>query len=42
MGGYNIVYGLINFAILVAILYVVGRKTIPKIFGGNRQKVEDE
>ena len=42
MGGYNIVYGLINFAILVAILYFAGRKLIPKIFGSNRQKIEDD
>ena len=39
--GYNIVYGLINFAILAAGLYFVGRKLIPKIFGGNRKKIED-
>ncbi|MBR4474012.1 MAG: F0F1 ATP synthase subunit alpha [Oscillospiraceae bacterium] len=38
---YHIIYGLINFAILAAGLYFIGRKLIPKLFGGNRQKIQD-
>ncbi|MCR5088122.1 MAG: F0F1 ATP synthase subunit alpha [Oscillospiraceae bacterium] len=41
MGGYTLVYGLINFAILAAGLFLVGRKLVPKIFGGYRSKVEE-
>ena len=39
MGGYTIVYGLINFAILAAGLFLVGRKLLPKLFGGRRDKL---
>ena len=39
--GYTLVYGLINFAILATALYFVGRKLIPKMFGGRRAQVEE-
>ena len=39
--GYTLVYGLINFAILATALYFIGRKLIPKMFGGRRTQVEE-
>ena len=33
MGGWTIVYALINFAILAGALFLVGRKLVPKIAG---------
>ena len=39
--GYTLVYGLINFAILATALYFIGRKLIPKMFGGRRAQVEE-
>ena len=37
--GYTFIYGLINFAILAIGLFLVGRKLVPKIFGGRRDKI---
>lgn len=42
MGGWNIVYALINFAILVFLLVKVGKKTVVGMLSGNRQKISDE
>ena len=39
---YRLLYGLINFAILAGGLGLVGRKLLPKIFGGRRREIESE
>ena len=39
---YSLLYGLINFAILAGGLGLVGRKLLPKIFGGRRREIEAE
>ena len=39
MGGWNIFYGLLNFAILAAILYFAGRKMVVKMFKGRRDRL---
>ena len=39
MGGWNIFYGLLNFAILAAILYFAGRKMVVKMFKGRRDRI---
>ena len=36
MGGWNIIYGLINFAILAVGLFLIGKKIVPKMYGGRR------
>ena len=41
MGGWNIIYNLINFAILAAALFLVGKKIVPKIFGGRRDQITE-
>ena len=40
MSGWNIVYGLINFAILAVALYFIGRKLVIKGYRDHREKVE--
>ncbi len=40
MSGWNIIYGLINFAILAAGLYFLGRKIVSKGYRDHREKVE--
>ena len=40
MSGWNIIYGLINFAILAVALYFVGRKIVVKAFQAHRDQVE--
>ena len=40
MSGWNIVYGLINFAILAVALYFIGRKIVSKGYRDHRGKVE--
>ena len=42
MSGWNIFYGLINFAILAGGLWLVGRKIVANIFGGHRDKVAQD
>ena len=39
--GYTLVYGLINFAILATALFFIGRKLVPKMFGGRRTQIEE-
>ena len=39
---YSLLYGLINFAILAGGLGLVGRKLLPKVFGGRRKQIEEE
>ena len=39
---YSLIYGLINFVILAGGLGLVGRKLLPKIFGGRRSQIEEE
>ena len=42
MGGWNIFYGLLNFAILAAALYFIGWKLVVKIFKSRRDRIADE
>lgn len=42
MGGWNIVYALINFAILAFVLVKFGKKMVVGMINGNRQKISDE
>ena len=39
--GYTFLYGLINFAILAAALFFIGRKLVPKMLNGHRTQVEE-
>ena len=39
--GYTLIYGIINFAILATALFFIGRKFVPKMFGGRRAQVEE-
>ena len=39
--GYTFLYGLINFAILAAGLFFIGRKLIPKMLGGRKTQIEE-
>ena len=38
--GYSLIYALINFAILAVALYIIGRKIVPGILDGHREKIE--
>lgn len=42
MGGWNIFYGLLNFAILAAALYFVGKKIVVKMFRTRRDRIAGE
>ena len=42
MGGWNLVYGLLNFAILAVALYFVGKKLVFKKFADRRDRVAEE
>ena len=42
MGGWNIFYGLLNFAILAAALYFIGWKLVVKMFNSRRDRIADE
>ena len=42
MNGWNMIYALINFAILAAGLYFVGKKIVAKMFADHRKAVEEE
>ena len=42
MGGWNIWFGLINFAILAFFLYKFGKKIVINMIEGNRQKISRE
>ena len=42
MGGWNIFYGLLNFAVLAAVLYFVGRKIVVKMFRTRRDRIAEE
>ena len=41
MGGWNIVYALINFAILAFVLVKFGKKMVVDMINGNRQQISD-
>ena len=41
MGGWNIVYALINFAILAFVLVRFGKKMVVNMINGNRQQISD-
>ena len=41
MGGWNIVYALINFAILAFVLVKFGKKMVVNMIQGNRQQISD-
>jgi len=42
MSGWSLLYGLINFAILAAGLFFVGRKIVLRLFRGHREQVEKD
>ena len=42
MNGWNMIYALINFAILAAGLYFVGKKIVAKMYADHRKAVEEE
>ena len=42
MDGWNIFYGLLNFAILAAALYFIGWKLVVKMFKSRRDRIADE
>ena len=42
MGGWNIFYGLLNFAILATALYFIGWKLVVKMFKSRRDRIADE
>ncbi|MCR5663776.1 MAG: F0F1 ATP synthase subunit alpha [Oscillospiraceae bacterium] len=42
MGGWTILYALINFAILAAALYLIGRKLVAGMIRGRRERIERE
>ena len=42
MSGWTILYGIINFAILAAGLYFVGRKLVAKMISGRRDRIEND
>lgn len=42
MGGWNIFYALLNFAILAAALYYFGKKIVVKMYKGHREKIAEE
>lgn len=39
MGGWNIFYALLNFGILAAALYLLGKKLVVKMYRGHRDKL---
>jgi len=41
MGGWSLLYGLINFAILAAALYLIGKKSVFKMFTDRRDRVAE-
>ena len=42
MGGWNIFYGLLNFAILAVALYFIGKKLVVKMFVSRRDRIAQE
>ncbi len=42
MGGWNIFYALINFAVLAGALYFIGRKLVVKSIRAHREKVSGD
>ena len=42
MGGWNLLYGILNFLILAAVIYFAGRKIIIKMFRDRRDRVVKE
>ena len=42
MHGWTILYGIINFAILAAALYFIGRKMVANMISGRREKIVQE
>ena len=41
MGGWSLLYGLINFAILAVALYLIGKKSVFKMFTDRRDRVAE-
>ena len=41
MSGWTIGYGLINFAILAAVIFWIGRKMLPKMLNERRARIEE-
>ena len=42
MSGWNIFYGLLNFAILAAALFFIGKKLVPKMLGGRQDQIKGD
>ena len=42
MSGWNIFYGLLNFAILAAVLFFIGKKLVPKMLGGRQDQIKGD
>ena len=42
MHGWTILYGIINFAILAAALYFIGRKLVKNMISSRREKIAQE
>ena len=42
MGGWNIYYGLLNFAILAGALVFIGRKIVVKVIKAHQDKVQSD
>ena len=40
MGGWTIGYGLLNFSILAAALFLLGRRLLPKLIRERRARIE--
>ena len=42
MSGWNIFYGLINFAILAGVLFFIGKKLVPKMLKGRQDQIQGD
>ncbi|MBQ9250029.1 MAG: F0F1 ATP synthase subunit alpha [Oscillospiraceae bacterium] len=42
MSGWNIFYGLLNFAILAGVLFFIGKKLVPKMLGGRQDQIKGD
>ena len=42
MSGWNLFYGLLNFAILASVLFFIGKKLVPKMLGGRQDQIKGD
>ena len=42
MSGWNIFYGLLNFAILAGVLFIIGKKLVPKMLKGRQDQIQGD